>query len=154
VQGAIAVPGWVLDDIGIASVNVYRNCIPTEPQVNCQTGVVDGTAVVYVGAGSVVAGARPDVEAGFPTYAATNTAGWGIQIRTNMLPRMQGSFAANGGQGPISFYAVATDIEGNRTLLSRAYTNTVRVPTSHTMDDGAMALVLDQAFPQSALFRC
>jgi sugar lactone lactonase YvrE len=139
VQGAIAVTGWVLDDIGIVSVKVYRNCLPTEPQVNCQTGIVDGASVVYVGDGSVVAGARPDVEAGFPTYPTGNTAGWGIQVLTNMLPRTQGTYAANGGVGPVALYAVATDREGNRTLLSRAYTDTVRVPTSITMDNDAIA---------------
>lgn len=139
IAGAIAVNGWVIDHIGVRSVKVYCNCIATEPQVNCQTGIVDGTAVVYVGNGSVVAGARPDVEAAFPAYPTANAAGWGIQILTNMLPRMQGTFAANGGVGPISFYAVATDIEGNRTLLSRACTDTVRVPTSITMDNDAIA---------------
>jgi len=139
VQGAIAVTGWVIDDIGIASVKVYRNCIPTEPQGDCQTGIVDGASVVYVGDGSVVAGARPDVEAGFPNYSATNTAGWGIQILTTMLPRMQGAFAPNGGQGAVTFYVVATDLEGNRVLLSRAYTDTVRTPTSITMDNDAIA---------------
>jgi hypothetical protein len=139
VQGAIAVTGWVLDDLGIASVKVYRNCLPAEPQANCQSGIVAGTNVVYVGDGQVVAGARPDVEAAFPTYAATNTAGWGIQVLTNMLPRTTGTFAPNGGQGQLTLYAVATDIEGNSTLLSRAYTDTVRTPTSITMDNDNIA---------------
>ena len=30
VQGAIGVTGWALDDVGVASVQIYRNCLPVD----------------------------------------------------------------------------------------------------------------------------
>ena len=37
VVGAIGVTGWALDDVGVSSVKIYRNCLPFEDQANCQT---------------------------------------------------------------------------------------------------------------------
>ena len=140
IVGAIGVTGWVVDDIGIASVKIYRGCVANEPQANCQTvSAVPGTPLVFVGDATLVAGARPDVEAAFPNNPAANLAGFGLQVLTNMLPRTTGTFAAQGGQGPLTFYAVATDMEGHAALLSRAFTDTSPTPTSITMNNDNIA---------------
>jgi len=139
VVGAIALTGWVVDDVGIASVAVYRNCLPEELATLCQNGIVAGTPVVFVSNATFVVGARPDVEATFPAYAASNAAGWGLQVLTNMLPRTQGTYASHGGVGPVSLYVVATDVEGNRTLLGRNYTDPAPTPTTITMDNDNIA---------------
>ena len=134
VVGAIGVTGWVVDDIGISSVQVYRGCLPAEP-ANCQSSVLPGAPLVFIGNAVSVAGARPDVEAAFPSYPASNQAGFGLSVLTNMLPRTEGTFAPTGGQGPLTLYVIATDVEGHSRLLSRAYTDIVATPTSITMDN-------------------
>ena len=135
VVGAIGVTGWVVDDIGVSSVKVYRGClVASEPQ-NCQTNIIDGASLVYIGDAVFVSGARPDVEAAFPDYPARHRAGWGFAVLTNLLPRTTGTFVSTGGHGPLTFYAVAIDVEGNRRLLGRAYSDSVAVPTSVTLDN-------------------
>jgi hypothetical protein len=138
VVGAIGVTGWVIDDVGVASVKVYRGCLAAEPQ-NCQNDVLSGQSLVYIGDAVFVPGARPDVEAGFPNYPARHRAGWGFAVLTNMLPRATGTYASTGGQGPVTLYAIATDVEGNRRLLGRAYTDTNPAPTTITLDNDTIA---------------
>ncbi len=117
VQGAIGVTGWSLDNVGVASVQVFRNCFGFEPQANCQT--VLGNNVVYVGDAAFLDGARPDVAAAFPTYPQNTRAGWGYLMLTPLLPHVPNAEGV-GGQGPLTLYAIATDIEGNKTLLGRS----------------------------------
>jgi hypothetical protein len=90
-RGSIPVTGWVLDDMEVESVKIYR----------------DGN--IYVGDAVFVAGARPDVEAAFPDYPFNYRAGWGYMLLTNFLP--------NGGNGTHTLYASAIDVEGNTVTL-------------------------------------
>jgi sugar lactone lactonase YvrE len=139
VQGAVALTGWAVDDVGIRSVAVYRNCLQDEPQTNCQSDTAAGTSIVFIGNATVVPGARPDVEVAFPTYPTRRTAGWGMQVLTTMLPRTTGTYAPQGGQGPLTLYVIATDIEGNRVLLSRSHVDSVPTPTMLTLANDALA---------------
>lgn len=97
-NGAFAVTGWAIDDIGIARVQVYREGVYPEPN-----------GPVYLGDATRVRGARPDIVAAFPGRPELSRAGWGFMILSNMLP--------NGGNGGFTLYAIAEDIEGRRTLL-------------------------------------
>lgn len=94
VSSSIPVSGWVLDDIGVESVKIYRT---------------SGSASVYIGDAVFVEGARPDVESAYPTYPENYKAGWGYMMLTNFLP--------NQGNGTFTIYAEAVDREGNRTGL-------------------------------------
>jgi hypothetical protein len=94
VSGSIAVTGWVLDDIGVQSVQLYRE---------------DGNSLVYIGDALFVEGARPDVEQAYPGYPFNYKAGWGYIMLTNFLP--------NGGNGTFTIHATATDFEGNQVTL-------------------------------------
>lgn len=134
VQGAIGVTGWALDDTGIASLKIYRNCLSFENQASCQTLL--GNKVVFVGDAAFLAGARTDVEAAFPTMPQANRAGWGYLLLTSMLPHVTGSLAY-GGQGALTLYAYATDLEGNATLLGRSQTD--HTATSITMANDSIA---------------
>jgi hypothetical protein len=141
VAGTIAVTGWALDDVGVASVKIFRNCLTFENQANCQT--VGGQNVVYIGDAVFLSGARTDVEAGFSTYPQANRAGWGFLLLTIFLPHVTGQ-QQYGGQGPISLYAFATDVEGHTTLLGRAWrvAGTLdgdHVPTTITLANDTMA---------------
>jgi sugar lactone lactonase YvrE len=141
VAGSIAVTGWALDDVGVASVQIFRNCLAFENQANCQ--VVGGYNVVYIGDAVFLSGARPDVEGGFSTYPHANRAGWGFLLLTNFLPHVTGQ-RQYGGQGDISLYAFATDVEGHTTLLGRAWrvAGTLdgdHVPTTITLANDTMA---------------
>ena len=116
VQGAIAVTGWTLDDIGVTKVEIFRNCLGFE-SANCQT--VLGASLVYIGDAAFLTGARPDVAAAFPTYPNKDRAGWGYLMLTPLLPHVPNS-QPYGGQGALTIYAVATDANGNKKLLGRS----------------------------------
>jgi hypothetical protein len=134
IQGAIGVTGWALDDVGVSKVSIYRNCLAFEGGAGCQS--VAGQPMVYIGDAAFLAGARPDVEAAFPLYPTAYRAGWGYLMLTNMLPHVAGQ-RPNGGQGPLTLFAVATDVEGHLTLLGRSYLD--HVPTSVTLANDSIA---------------
>ena len=97
VSSSIAVTGWVLDDVGVESVKIYR---------------LEGEAPVYsvyIGDALFVEGARPDIEAAYPDYPMNYRAGWGYMMLTNFLP--------SGGNGTFTLQAVAVDVEGKETIL-------------------------------------
>jgi len=94
VSSSIPVTGWVLDDIGVESVKIYRG---------------EGKSLIYIGDAVFVEGARPDIEVAFPGYPLNYRAGWGYMMLTNFLP--------NGGNGTFPIHAVATDTEGQQVSL-------------------------------------
>jgi hypothetical protein len=132
--GAIGVTGWAIDDVGVMSVKIYRTCLAFDNPASCQ--IVLGQNVVFVGDAAFLAGARPDVEAAFPGYPFSYRAGWGMQILTNMLPNLPAA-QLYGGQGTLTLYAVATDVEGHATLLGR--TSADSTPTTIAMNNNAIA---------------
>jgi hypothetical protein len=94
VRSSAAVTGWVLDDIGVESVKIYR-----EEKGN----------FVYIGDAVLVEGARSDVEQLYPDYPMNYKGGWGYMMLTNFLP--------NEGNGTFKLHAVAADVEGHRVTL-------------------------------------
>jgi|GEM_PF-552795 len=94
VRSSIAVTGWVLDDIGIESVKIYRE---------------DSEGLIYVGDTLFVEGARPDIESEYPTYPFSYRGGWGYMMLTNFLP--------DGGNGTFKIHAIATDMGGHQVTL-------------------------------------
>ena len=137
VQGAIGVTGWALDDGGVNTIQIYRNCLAFEPG-NCQT--VLGNSVVYIGDAAFLAGARPDVAAAFPTHPQNGRAGWGYLMLTPMLPHVPNS-QPFGGQGTLSLYIVATDTNANKTLLGRTFVPGpgFTTPTTFSMTNDTIA---------------
>ena len=95
VASSIPVTGWVLDDIGVQSVRIYRG-----------TGLGDR---VNIGDAVFSKGARPDVEGAYPGYPQNDRAGWGYMLLTNFLP--------NGGNGSFNLLAYATDTTGHEVFL-------------------------------------
>jgi len=104
VSGSIPVTGWVLDDVETTRVMIYRSADPTDP-----AGAIGPNGLVYVGDGTFVKGARPDVEANYFSTPRSDRAGWGYMMLTNFLP--------NKGNGTFTLYAYAYDGSGNETLL-------------------------------------
>jgi hypothetical protein len=94
VSSSIPVTGWVLDDVGVDSVSIYRG---------------SGGSLVYIGDALFVEGARPDVEQAYSAYPMSYKAGWGYMMLTNFLP--------NGGNGTFKIHAIATDKEGHQVTL-------------------------------------
>jgi len=94
VSSSIPVTGWVLDDIGVESIKIYRG---------------DGGNRVYIGDAVFVEGARTDVEQTYPDYPMNYQAGWGYMMLTNFLP--------DGGNGTFKIHAIATDTEGHQVTL-------------------------------------
>jgi len=107
VIGSIAVTGWVLDDIGVENVKIYRT---------------RGKNKVYIGSAVFVEGARPDVEQAYPNYPNNYKAGWGYMLLTNFLP--------NNGNGTFTLLAIATDMEGNHATLG---TKTILVDNANAV---------------------
>jgi YVTN family beta-propeller protein len=107
ITGAIPVTGWALDDIEVDRVMICRAAFgaevaPVDP--NCA-----GAAQIFVGFGVFIDGARPDVQAAFPTRPRSSRAGWGFMLLTNMLPSQ--------GNGTYQFFIYAQDREGRTTVL-------------------------------------
>ncbi len=94
VSSSVPFTGWVLDDIAVDSVKIYRE---------------EGSGMAYIGDALLVEGARPDVENGFSGYPNNSKAGWGYMMLTNFLP--------NHGNGTFTFYAVAEDVTGHPVTL-------------------------------------
>jgi len=94
VMSSIPVTGWVVDDIGVDSVKIYRQ---------------SGNGLIYIGDAVFVEGARPDVELAYPDYPMNYRAGWGYMMLTNFLP--------GSGNGTFTLYAIATDREGYQVTL-------------------------------------
>ena len=65
-------------------------------------------------------GARPDVQAAFPTYPRNNRGGWGFMVLTNMLPTQ--------GNGTFVFHVYARDRDGHVALLG---TRTMTCDNAH-----------------------
>lgn len=105
---SVPVTGWALDDIEIANVKIYRQ---------------DGAALVYIGDGNFVEGARPDVQETFPSYPNSYKAGWGYMMLTTSFP--------NKGNGVFTIQVIATDKEGNQTSLG---TKTITLDNAHAIN--------------------
>ncbi|MGD2084952.1 MAG: hypothetical protein PVH61_02090 [Candidatus Aminicenantes bacterium] len=94
VSGGIPFTGWVLDDVGVASVQLFRE---------------EKGSLVYIGDAVLIEGARPDIEEAYPNYPNNSKAGWGYMLLTHFLP--------NGGNGTFRIHAMAADVEGNQVTL-------------------------------------
>lgn len=107
VSSSIPVTGWVLDDLGVQSVKIYRE---------------EGQSLVFIGDAVFVEGARPDVEAAYTDYPFNYKAGWGYMMLTNFLP--------NGGNGVFKLHAVALDMERHSVDLG---IKTIKVDNAHAV---------------------
>lgn len=94
ISSSVPVTGWVLDDVEVESVKIYRQ---------------QGGQRVYIGDANFVEGARPDVETAYQIYPDNYKAGWGYMMLTNFLPGQ--------GNGTFTFYAVARDSSGHEVDL-------------------------------------
>jgi len=107
VRSSIPVTGWVLDDIAIESVKIYRK---------------EGGNLLHLGDAVLVEGARPDVETAYPGYPFNYKAGWGYMMLTNFLP--------NQGNGTFTFQAIARDVTGHQVTLG---TKTITCDNAHAV---------------------
>jgi hypothetical protein len=132
VSGEVAVTGWAVDDVGLASVAVCRAPMTGEPQNPAACG---GQPLVFIGNAAFVSGARPDVLAQFPDQPMNDQAGWGYMLMSNMLP--------NGGTGTFTLSIVASDVDGHsvviasRTIVAQNATATIPFGTIDTPGQGA-----------------
>lgn len=114
VVGAIPITGWALDDLEAVLLAICRSLVAGEPDPldpRCAPGQV------YLGDGTFVEGARPDLVAAYPTLPFNTRGGWGYMLLTNMLPGQ--------GNGTYTLHVYATDREGQRiTVGSRTFTAT------------------------------
>src|SRR5262249_48866603 len=105
--GSIPVTGWTLDDVEVTGLAICRDLVagePAIPDVRC-----GNDTKIFIGNGVFVDGARPDVQAAFPTVPLNSRAGWGYLMLTNALPNL--------GNGTFTLFAYATDADGRTTLL-------------------------------------
>jgi hypothetical protein len=94
----VPITGWVLDDIEVTAVKIYRAPLQHE-----------GSDHIYLGDAVLLDGARPDMEVNYPDLPLNYRAGWGYLLKTNSLP--------NQGSGTFTLYAKAEDKEGNIVTL-------------------------------------
>ncbi len=108
--GSIPVTGWALDNVGVNRVELWRDLQPgetTPPFVSTPTDPRNGK--VFISFATFVDGARPDVEALYPTTPFAYRAGWGYLLLTWGL--------WNQGNGSYKLYAFAFDQEDNVATL-------------------------------------
>lgn len=98
VMNGIPVTGWVLHDIGVKSVRIFR-----------EDGWGEGKTPICIGNAFFLEGSRPDIEAAYPDYPLNHKAGWGYMILTNLFP--------GGGNGQFTLHAVAQTLDGQRLTL-------------------------------------
>jgi Leucine-rich repeat (LRR) protein len=109
VYSSVPVTGWVVDDLGVESVKIYREGANPKD-------------LIFIGDAVFVEGARPDIEALYPEYPDNYRAGWGYMLLTHFLP--------GGGNGTFTLHAVALDIEGNKVTLG---TKTITVDNANAV---------------------
>jgi Viral BACON domain len=105
-DGSIAVTGWTLDNVGVQRVELWRDLQPgetTPPFTSTPSDPRHGK--VFISNATFVDGARPDVEALYPTTPLNYRAGWGYLLLTWGL--------WNQGNGTYHLYAFAFDEEHN-----------------------------------------
>lgn len=129
-QSSIPVTGWALDDTGLSSVKIYA---------------VKNGVQYYVGAALQITGARPDVQAAYPTYPGSYKAGWGYMLLTYFLP--------GGGTGAYTLKAIATDLWGKQTVLPISVNVTVKNSTA-VKPFGAMDSPAPGGVASGASFLC
>ena len=103
--GSIAVTGWALDSIEVTGVDIWREPVAGEPA---------SPSLILIGNATFVAGARPDVQALYPTTPFNYQAGWGYLLLTNELPN-NGS-AGGIGNGTYKIHAIAHNKTGARSI--------------------------------------
>src|SRR3954471_19941954 len=96
VAGEVGITGWVVDDLGIAGVDIYRSPVAGEP--------TQANGLVFIGTATQVSGARPDIVAAYASYPGVQSAGWGYMLLSNMLP--------NQGNGTFSLSAFVRTVDG------------------------------------------
>jgi hypothetical protein len=124
--GEVALTGWAADDTVVQQVELYRSPVGAEPTAS--------NGYVFLGYGSLVDGARPDIQAAYPNLPYTERAGWGYMLLTNMLP--------NQGNGQFTFYAYVKDelqstLLGSKTITISNNTATKPFGTIDTPAQGA-----------------
>jgi hypothetical protein len=100
VAGNISITGWVLDDIEVTRVTIYRTAKGKK-----------GGSLEEIGDAILVDGARPDIEKTYPDYPLNYQAGWGYLLMTNLLP--------NQGSGSFTLVVKARDKEGHTVKLGK-----------------------------------
>jgi len=105
VSGEVGVTGWAIDDIGIVGIDIFRTSVAGEAP----------NTFVYLGAATMVPGARPDVQAAYAVRPLAEQAGWGYMLLTNMLP--------NQGNGIFVLHAIARDVDGHSVVLGSRVIN-------------------------------
>jgi hypothetical protein len=118
IAGAIPVTGWALDNVEVTSVGVWREPIGGETTAS--------NGLVYIGNAFFVPGARPDVEAAYPSAPLNYRGGWGYSLLTNFLPNSSGSPGL--GNGTFNLHAIAVNSAGTMQDLG---TRTITVDNAH-----------------------
>jgi Lamin Tail Domain/Viral BACON domain len=109
ITGSVAVTGWALDDIEVTEVQIWRDPHHSDPAGAIFPGPPPQGGKVFVGYGSFVEGARPDVQVANPDIPLNSRAGWGYLMLTRGL--------IWDGQGPFKLYAIAADRDGHLTQI-------------------------------------
>ena len=108
--GSVAVTGWAVDDVEVTGVQIWRQAHPSDPPAAVFAGAGPANGKVFVGNATLIDGARPDVEAAFPTMPNRSRAGWGYMLLTRGVTAWEG-------QGLFTLHAIALDRDGHVTEI-------------------------------------
>jgi len=104
------VTGWTLDNIGVQRVELWRDVQPGETTRPFSSTPADPrNGKVFIASPTFVDGARPDIEALYPSTPASYRSGWGYLMLTWGL--------WDQGNGTYRIHAFAIDQENNVTTI-------------------------------------
>jgi hypothetical protein len=108
----------MVTNIEVTNLGIYRDPIGNEP--------TQPNGLVFIGNGTFVVGARPDVGATYPNAPLNYRAGWGYMLLTNFLPNNGGS--PGPGNGTYKLHTIATNQAGQSFDLG---TRSISVDNAH-----------------------
>jgi photosystem II stability/assembly factor-like uncharacterized protein len=91
VSGTVKLLGWALDDVGVASVKIYRK---------------SGSQNITIGDAEFTEDTMPIIESMYSNYPFSNRAGWSYSLASTTLT-----------DGDYTFVAEVTDFEGKTTMI-------------------------------------
>jgi hypothetical protein len=128
VEGRTRLFGWALHDIGLSRIAICRDRIPRAPSDDAC-----GAGLTYLGEAAIYYFARPDVAAAMQAMPLHDRSGWTYGLDADALPK--------GGGGTFRIHAVATAIDGSRSVIGTRTITVLPEPAAATLSPRVRTII-------------